>query len=379
MMPSMAERKLKAWQAAGIIDGATAQRIRAYEAANSRPVALWAVVGVAALAIGLGVISVVAANWDAIPGETRLALHGALLVGLALGARGPALVQDAVVFLFALLGLAFFGHLGQVYQTASPTWVALGLWLALFGPALLALGRGWLTAGLLVAGSVAVPWFRVDDPALGEALTRHGPGLIRAAAECTAPVWLLPLALWGQSTGHRRAFWGPVGQLALGYAVGAVSLLVLGGALGDWARSDPGGYGRTATLAIALILGAAGLVAAWRKRDAEGEARAAVLGLLALATLATYPLSGGAMAVGLLFLALWSGIAVATLHAGRRSLFQLAVAVIALRLIVLSFEEAGGLLASGVGLIAGGVITLAIAWAALQITRRFAPAKGGLA
>ena len=76
----MGERKLKAWVAAGLIDGATASRIRDWEAQHSRPLALWAVVGIAALSIGLGVISLVAANWDAIPGETRLALHAAFSV-----------------------------------------------------------------------------------------------------------------------------------------------------------------------------------------------------------------------------------------------------------------------------------------------------------
>lgn len=52
----MAERNLKAWQAAGLIERATAARIRAYEAEHARPYALWAMVGLASLSIGLGVI-----------------------------------------------------------------------------------------------------------------------------------------------------------------------------------------------------------------------------------------------------------------------------------------------------------------------------------
>lgn len=63
----------------GVINGEATERTRAYEVASSHPLALWAVVGLAALAIGLGLISVVTANWDALPGQVRLGMHLALL------------------------------------------------------------------------------------------------------------------------------------------------------------------------------------------------------------------------------------------------------------------------------------------------------------
>jgi uncharacterized membrane protein len=57
----------------GLIDAATRDRLIAHEAAHARPIALWAVFGIGALAIGLGLVSVVAANWEAIPGSCALA------------------------------------------------------------------------------------------------------------------------------------------------------------------------------------------------------------------------------------------------------------------------------------------------------------------
>ena len=54
-------------------------------------------------------------------------------------------------------------------------------------------------------------------------------------------------------------------------------------------------------------------------------------------------------------------------------MFQFAVAVIALRLIILSFELADDLLGSGLGLILAGLLTLAIAFAAVKVSKRFAP------
>ena len=67
----IAEHYLKRWRGAGLIDYGAAARISAWEATHRRPVWLWALSGMGALAIGLGVVAVVAANWEEIP-ETSL-------------------------------------------------------------------------------------------------------------------------------------------------------------------------------------------------------------------------------------------------------------------------------------------------------------------
>ncbi|MBN9143282.1 MULTISPECIES: DUF2157 domain-containing protein [unclassified Novosphingobium] len=384
----MAERKLKAWVAAGLIDAAAADRIRAWEAQHSRPVALWAVVGLAALSIGLGIISLVAANWAAIPGETRLALHAALMVGLAaalwaLLAQGGDTARrwaEVGIFVFAALGLGFIGHLGQVYQTSSPTWVAIGLWLALFAPLLLGGGQGWLSAALLAGGCIALPWMRFGDPALGFSGGQAGPGVIRGAIECALPVALTPLSALMLGGSARGGFWLRLGEIGFAYAIIAVSLFVIASGFGDWGHGhwagDPQGNVDTALVAVAGVLGLAGLALWQSDRTVQGAAGAAVFAMLALAMLAADRLSGHGLAMGLLFMVLWAGLAGAALHARARWAFQMAVAVVALRLIILAFEEAGGLLASGVGLILGGMLVLGVAWGALRISRRFAPARG---
>ena len=381
----MGERKLKAWVAAGLIDGATANRISDWEAEHSRPMALWAVVGIAALSIGLGVISLVAANWDAISGEMRLALHAALMVGMAavlwgMGdqpERRSSPLFEAGIFVLGLLGLTFLGHLGQVYQTTSPAWLALAVWLALFTPMLLGQGQGWLTASMMVAGAVGLAWSRAENDEWGHMLTRHSPALIRTAVECVAPMGLAVLAAWRGATGSRDEFWRRLGQLTVGYAVVTVTLLVILCAFDRWPGHDEDGVVRTALGTSALLLGAVG-ASLWRLDRSVGAAAAgAALGLAGLVLIAAYPLSGGEFAPGLLFLGFWAGLAMAALHAGQRGLFQLAIAIVALRLTLLSFEETGGLLMSGTGLIAGGIVTLGIAWGAMRLSRAFAPAKGG--
>ncbi|MBB3956481.1 DUF2157 domain-containing protein [Novosphingobium sediminicola] len=384
----MAERKLKAWVAAGLIDAAAADRIRAWEAQHSRPVALWAVVGLAGLSIGLGIISLVAANWAAINGETRLALHAALLLGLgaalwALPAQGADATRrwaEVGIFVFAALGLGFIGHLGQVYQTSSPTWMAIGLWLGLFAPLLLGAGQGWLSATLLAGGCIALPWMRFGDPALGFSAGQAGPGVIRGAIECALPVLLTPLSAFMIGGSAHGGFWGRLGQIGFAYAIGAVSLFVITSGFGDWGHGsgagDRQGNVDAALMAVAGVLGLAGLALWQADRTVQGKASAAVFAMLALAMLAADRLGGHGLAVGLLFMVLWAGLAGAALHAQTRWAFQMAVAVVALRLIILAFEEAGGLLASGVGLILGGLLVLGVAWGALRITRHFAPARG---
>lgn len=376
----MSERKLKAWEAAGLIDAATAARIRAWEADHSRPLGLWAVIGLAALAIGLGLISVVAANWDAIPGLVRLAIHFAVMAGLAgwLWLRGTALARDhpwgheAAVFVLGMLGLTFMGHLGQVYQTSSPLWQPVGLWLLLFAPLLLGRGLGWLSAAMVMVAAVFVAW----GYAIHQTDLRPEPAqpwlTLRTALVVAAPALLAGVAARQAS---RPAFWRRIKQLAVVFALGGASLCAIVSVSGPWHDDPDASY----MLLAAVIVGAVGLVSAALIRssgpDRDRQMAAAIMAGSAAMPVIAYVLSGNDIVAALLFMALWAGVAAAALVAGWRGVFQLAVAVIALRLIVLSFELAGDLLTSGAGLIASGLMILAIAWGAVRISRRFAPAE----
>ena len=85
------ERPVQRWQEVGIIDATTAERIIAHERRSSRPVLLLAIGGLGAFTIGVGLISVIAANWGDIPRLVKLlamlGLFGANAYGLV-WARG---------------------------------------------------------------------------------------------------------------------------------------------------------------------------------------------------------------------------------------------------------------------------------------------------
>ena len=368
------------WLDAGLIDSETAQRIRQYEAERSRPVGLWSLIGLGALAIGLGIISVVAANWDDIPGMVRLTIHGLLMAAVAaaifwLQPRKGFLglyVKDVLLFVMAVLGATFFGHLGQVYQTSSPLWQPLAMWLLLFSPLMLLAGRGWLIsalwiAGLLGTGIAHMSWYAQQ--------TSEPPSLYIAAIT-SLPVLALLLAIFVKDMSARQAFWKQVGQFALASFVTGVSVKLIADGL-----SKGGFYGSEgqALPIAAMQLGlwsAAALLIYLLRRGTSGISTAAILVAAAAVSFGSSILeSTEPLANALLFMAFWAAIGWSAIYAGWRIIFQLVVAIIALRLIILSFELASDLLSSGMGLILAGVITIAIAVIAYRFSKAFAPGR----
>jgi len=275
-----------------------------------------------------------------------------------------------------MLGLTFFGHIGQVYQTDSPLWQPLALWLVLFAPAILLRGTGSPTTLLLMAVMIVAAWNFMAwtiglQPRLGAV-----DETLRITLALASPMLLAGLAAWAHDRSARRGFWRRVGALASVYAVVGASLFAIASADGPWRTDEHSVRLLWAVMVMTgVTLGTALLVRLFR-RDPEGRIVADLwLGLAAVPLLA-YVLSGSKIVAALLFMALWAGVAYTALRAGWRSAFQAAVGIIAFRLVALSFELGGDLLTSGAGLIASGLLILGVAWLALRISKRFAPPAG---
>ncbi len=371
----MSDRKLKAWVEAGLIDSATADRIRAFEDAHSRPWGLWALIGLGALTIGLGLMSVVAANWDAIPGTVRLAIHLVILAAFAgwLAWRGVAeegsagsWFSDAMLFILAALGLTFLGHIGQVYQTSAPLWQPIGFALLIFSPLLLLFGRGILAALLWFAGLIGT----ADNHAIWlDVWGTHQSLWLGFIASLPALVVALAAAARGRR--GQDHFWRSLQQVGLVFAVGQSTMLTL--VMADMHNENESGL----MLHAGLVLVSAGLTA-MLKPDRSGRSAAMVMGLCAAAVFCS-TLMGRyeALLHAFVFLSLWGGIAWVALRAGWRRVFQTAVGVCAVRIIILSLELASDLLGSGIGLILVGLFTLGVAWMAVRVSRNLAPKSNG--
>lgn len=383
----MSERQLKAWQDAGLIDAEIADRIRSWELAHSRPVGLWAIIGLGALTIGLGIVSVVAANWDAIDGEVRLAIHFGLMAGfagflwsyLAKAAAKNSHFSDGLLFVAAVLGLTFFGHIGQVYQTSSPLWQPLLAWLVIFSPLLLLFGRGWPIAGLWFATVIGTAWSHADEYGHLWLWGQHAPrpayptlywGLIACP-----PMAVAAFAALVRDRSDRPSFWRLLEQLAIATILVGLTVVIIAG---DWKSDTHSILGSILIQSLALA-GAAALI--FRVRPTRsGQATAGILMVAAILHFMQGLLYSSSEAIrgpwigALFFLLLWSVVAAGAIFARRRRLFQAAIALIALRIIILSFELNDDLLGSGAGLILSGAFAMAVAWATVRISKRYAPA-----
>lgn len=378
----MSERKLRAWQDAGLIDAATVAAIQDWEARHSRPLGLWALIGLGALAIGLGLISLVAANWDAIAGEARLGIHFSLMAGLAafLWWRTPDAAgetdffHDALLFVAGALGLTFFGHLGQVYQTSSPLWQPLLAWLLLFTPLLLIFGRGWPTAAMWMAGVIGTAWSHASTVSdVFDLLGRPGAGpianpILYWGLITSPPMAVAALSAFMRERSRRTNFWRRLEQMAF-------FVIMVGTSVAITVRGWDGHVGHSLGIAAlqSLSIGGAAVMTYFARPSRSGQATAAALGAAALLNLLAVIFAAGQVGGALLFMALWCVIAYGAIHTGWRMVFQVSVAILALRLIILSFELADDLLGSGLGLVLVGLLTLGIAWMAVRISRRYAP------
>jgi len=331
----MGERKLKAWIAAGVIDSATATRIRHFEAQGTRPLALFAVLGLALLVTGLGIVSIVAENWATLPPLFRISLHGTLLVGLCLAtcllSRGGNSVRpmllDTSLLAVCLLSLALIGHFDQLYHLSRAPWQSLTLWLLVFGPLLIWLGQGWMSALVLVSAVAGIAALRIHTAFWNGVFNEAKPDLILQALEAAAPTALAIVAklACSISTPNRAKFWDKVATLAVCYAVVGISLLTLASGRWDWRSNDSQGMLNTATFTLATALAGISFLL-WRlgrsravAATAPRNTHAMLIALCALSTLASYPLSGNLIASVIHFIVLCCAIAAVVVHTTNRT------------------------------------------------------------
>ena len=378
----IAEHYLKRWRGAGLIDDGAAARISAWEATHRRPVWLWALSGMGALAIGLGVVAMVAANWEEIPVGVKLAVD-LLLTGLCAvfvfvawqrDQAWPREIGALVLFGLVIGGIAL---IGQVYQLQSEPWQALVTWLVL-GTPFLALVTFTRLVGVLWLAAAVLTWFAAYEP-----LRLIMPLAPYSAADHFFHLLIyLPACLMIVVAVVRRR-WPPAEdqgelllKLALAGLAGAVSTTVatINSQLAGVVSPVEVWIGAGATLLAAAAL--------WFGRGAaERRPAIALLGVSFVVWAAALLLARGWHAegkatfeaiFGLLFIVYWTAIGWLTARGGHRVLFGLAFTVIGLRLLILYFEASGGLTATGLGLIGGGVLCLALTWVGWRLTRRLA-------
>ena len=376
----LGEHFARRWQSAGLIDEDAVRRIVAWEAAHRRPVWVWAVAGLGALAIGLGVLAVVGANWESIPAWVKLSVDlgvTGLLAAAVFFFWWRDLVWPCEISALLLFGLVLSGIalIGQVYQLQSAAWHALLLWLVLCTPFLALVTRTRLM-GVIWTMAVVTTWFAADE-ALADLFVQVGilpPDSGSMWSSDILPRLITYLLACGLiAIAAIRRLWAPArdqGKLLLqlsfaGLAVAASLSAVL--------EQDIVAYrGPLTAGVVATVVAGAALLAS--STFAQRRGSLAFLGVSFVAwAVGLFPLGDGKLSQdvtrALLFIAYWSTLCWLAARNSWRGLFAIAFTMVGLRLLILYFEAIGGLTATGLGLIGGGLLCLVLAAIGWRLTR----------
>ena len=188
------EKQLQRWREAELIDSETAERIREYEASQQKPLFLYAVSGIGALSLCLGLISIVASNWYALSSGVKLG--GDLILGASLclylareHSRLSPWVRELLIALIAGWTLASIALIGQVYQLSGDGKSAITLWAALTSPLVLQ-GRSTFS-GVLLLGMLSLTYglWAIDLKSAHLALATPGLVLLIFAMSLCEPIY----------------------------------------------------------------------------------------------------------------------------------------------------------------------------------------------
>ncbi|HPE59140.1 MAG: DUF2157 domain-containing protein [Thiothrix sp.] len=377
------ETRLALWQEQGLLSADQAQAIRTFESENSpsrRHWWLYSLLILGASIIGLGIISLIAANWADIPDTTKLGADLLLLSGL-----GAALLWqyrrpqgwwfEALITAFMILCLASIGLIAQIYQLNGSWFHALLFWsvmtlpITLFSRQLFApFLWGTLFLHALVWSGVALFTNPMEDtyrfiaplclfaPLL--AVTLYGllrPFKALADFRSTFFFWfqisgLMALVVidLARSGGEMRSY-----ELSwyLPAYIAAVALILL-------ILSNSGYRMLNKVLLVSCIL----LLLLYYQPDIlfSGNTRYTHAGMDHASPFSFWQADDiRAPILSILILFLYATHAG---NIGHARTFNIITFLIGLRFVILYFQAMGGLAATGVGLIMSGVMIIGIAW-----------------
>jgi uncharacterized membrane protein len=385
-------KRLAEWQERGLLDPEARARIEAYEQGRKQhPIWLYTMGGLGALTIAVGLVSVVAANWDGMGRTTKLG--GDLLLGAGLAyalfvawQRGKSFQTDLLAGVYYGYVLASIALIGQVYQLGTPTYQGLLVWSVCTLPLLLFVRGGYVAAVWLAGTCITIG---AGEDALLDALNRQ--------------------LMHDSFSQHEQRF---VENLSLQLTLGAFIVLMVVARL-PWFRRERPRLSATwsGLLWSAAIAGAfaAPFLLYGADQDSSFDASQLVGGLVVLAACVLLPrlypeLSRSAqLGQRLLLVFTWlmitlprcvvhddaqalgaiaqiAALAIAcfmVLQAGNVAAFNLLSALIGLRVLAMYFEVFGSMMDTGLGLLTGGILTVLLAWFWKRNAPSFAARLGG--
>lgn len=379
---TLIEKKLQVWEQQGLINGDQYEAILTFEQGGNQNNNWWlySLLILGSAIIGLGIISLIAANWIQIPDSIKLGIDFGLLISLAgvifwYQQQTKHLISDTLIVAFIILCLASIGLIAQIYHINGRWYHAILLWSMITLPIVLFARHvfvHFLWVSLFINAAV---WSSVDLAA-GQlrSTMRELPAVLLLAPLLAASLYLLArrIALF-HKTSASFFFWFQVSALI---ALVAIDLIRSGDdtQIFEWRWYLPAWM--TAAFLIGLILtrsvyrplnkglliAAIVLLVLYYQPDIlfTGQTRYTFSALDAAARTSIWQADDiRAPILTILILFLY------TIHAGNSGYhrtFNLLTFLIGLRFVALYFQAMGGLAATGVGLILSGLMIIGIAW-----------------
>lgn len=311
------QKKSDAWRRAGLITQKQQTAILSYEQTHAKSYGMLGLIWIGVFCIGLGTISLIAANWDAFSPDVKIGgaffLFAAVLFGtFKSGEKGYAKAYEAGLFLTFLLCGALIGLVAQVFHLTADDKSGLLLWAISSLPIVLC-----------------------------------------SKYRLSALIWL-PLFCYGILDG---SLWKYIFRLFEGYPLTTTLFTV-------------GVSGGVAYVAGRMRFSFFKAIATWAF---IGMYVSIFVGEFALYDVYRHVLPGFALSI--LFLSIMSYVCLKTNHIKS---FNANTVLIALRILVLYFQLFINLAMTGLGLMVSGGVILALAWGWQKIKNTvFKAFKGG--
>lgn len=383
-------RRLLRWEKAGLIDRTQLCGILDYEKAHNGRRLMRSLFGIALMAIALGILSIIAANWMHIPGEVKIGAHFILNVAVAAFMWKFAKVnnkradnkygRDGMTVLFFALNLTLIVLIGQVYQLHGNYAAALSLWMLISTPAVFVFGHSALAA---------VPWVLAFLGTLAAVLydftDRYDLDSLPILLVWLATGLYVPLVMIAASAADivrkYRAEWAPVlfrvSMIIFAVEATCGSFYWYSDLSRDLVRTLNEGdrYLMNYLMMLAVIVSAPLAVYGFEwlktrqgKKIIDRTGIVFAIGSMISATLPFIILAREADFVAALhFCAYWAFAGWIGARMNYTQLINAAVTLVTLRIIVIYFELFGGLMLTGFGLIFSGLLTLAILKGSLKV------------
>lgn len=366
-------KKLQEWTDQGLLTYEQALKIADYEKSKNKfSWILFGVLSLGVIVVCIGIISIVAANWDEIPANIKLALDFAFLAAIATGIfrahqSERYIVLESLLIVFILTCLASLGLIGQIYNLTGSLHGMLLFWALSTASAAFISQRSFvpfLWTSLFLGSSV---FWLISSNLLNFLFGKAYPIGFIATMPLLCALMVLSLKLVKDSDPFVKAFrfWMiSLGLFAIGNADFIISIIPQ-----DW---DLFRF-FNANLYLAYLFALVLVFVVAQQKDISKGTKAVVLAALLVyfamfqepVLMSKFKLLGPFLTIPLLAM-----LAVIFANFRLRFYFHVVLVALGLRFLVLYFQAFGGLAMTGFGLVLSGAVIIFLVYAYSNYSKR---------